>query len=78
MGEEDKTAFRHIAVEGAPKTGKTLLANLLSQKIGGRVVYDRVENPYLKEFYDEKEGAAFLTQLVFLVNRYHQQQSLVQ
>ncbi len=78
MGKEDKIAFRHIAVEGAPKTGKTFLANLLSQKIGGRVVYDRVENPYLKEFYDEKEGAAFLAQLVFLVNRYHQQQRLVQ
>lgn len=77
MGEE-RLPFRHIAIEGAPKTGKTLLANLLAQKIGGRVIYDRVENPYLKEFYDEKEGAAFLAQLVFLVNRYHQQERLVQ
>jgi len=75
---EERLPFRHIAIEGAPKTGKTLLANLLAQKIGGRVIYDRVENPYLKEFYDEKEGAAFLAQLVFLVNRYHQQERLVQ
>jgi deoxyadenosine/deoxycytidine kinase len=36
------------------------------------------ENPYLRDFYNEKEGAAFLAQLVFLVNRYHQQVSLMQ
>ncbi|MFP4081873.1 MAG: deoxynucleoside kinase [Candidatus Aminicenantes bacterium] len=78
MVEEDKIIFKHIAVEGILKSGKTKLARLLAQKIGGRVVFDRVENPYLKDFYDEKEGAAFLAQLVFLVNRYHQQQRLLQ
>ena len=78
MPKDDVISYRHIAIEGAPQSGKTLLANILAQKIGGRVVYDLVENPYLKEFYDEKEGAAFLAQLVFLVNRYHQQQRLLQ
>ena len=78
MVDEAKIIFRHIAIEGPPKSGKTQLANILAQKIGGRVTYDRVENPYLKDFYDEKEGAAFLAQLVFLVNRYHQQQRLMQ
>ncbi len=78
MVKEDKISFKHIAIEGGPKSGKTFLANILAQKIGGRAVYDQVENPYLKEFYDEKEGAAFLAQLVFLVNRYHQQQKLLQ
>ncbi len=70
--------FRHLAIEGVMKSGKTKLAALLAQRIGGKVVYDRTENPYLKDFYDEKEGAAFLAQLVFLVNRYHQQARLVQ
>ncbi len=70
--------FRHIAVEGVMKSGKTKLAALLAQRIGGKVIYDRAENPYIKDFYDEKEGAAFLAQLVFLVNRYHQQVRLVQ
>jgi deoxyadenosine/deoxycytidine kinase len=70
--------FRHLAVEGVMRSGKTKLTALLSQRLGGKIVYDRTENPYLKDFYDEKEGAAFLSQLVFLVNRYHQQVRLVQ
>lgn len=70
--------FRHIAVEGMMKSGKTRLANILAQKIGGKVIFDRLENPYIKEFYDELEGAAFLAQLVFLINRYHQQSRLLQ
>jgi deoxyadenosine/deoxycytidine kinase len=78
MGNKESLDFRHIAVEGILKSGKTKLANILAQKIGGRVVLDKVDNPYLKDFYDEKEGAAFLVQLVFLVNRYHQQMRLAQ
>jgi deoxyadenosine/deoxycytidine kinase len=70
--------FRHIAIEGMMKSGKTRLANTLAQKIGGKVIFDRLENPYIKDFYDELEGAAFLAQLVFLVNRYHQQSRLLQ
>ncbi len=70
--------FRHIAIEGMIKSGKTRLTNILAQKIGGKVIFDRMENPYIKDFYDELEGAAFLAQLVFLVNRYHQQSRLLQ
>lgn len=70
--------FRHIAIEGVMKSGKTKLAKKLAEKIGARVVYDRLDNPYLADFYNEKEGAAFLAQLVFLVNRYHQQSALLQ
>jgi deoxyadenosine/deoxycytidine kinase len=70
--------FRHIALEGVPKCQKTKLAQVLTQLVGGKAVLDRAENPYLKDFYDEKEGASFLTQLVFLVNRYHQQLRLSQ
>jgi deoxyadenosine/deoxycytidine kinase len=70
--------FRHIAIEGVLKSRKTLLAHLLSQKIGGQLVLDPTGNPYLKDFYNEKEGAAFLAQLIFLANRYHQQSRLLQ
>ena len=70
--------FRHLAIEGVFKSRKTLLAHLLSQKIGGKLILDRTDNPYLQEFYNEKEGAAFLAQLIFLANRYHQQAQLVQ
>ena len=78
MVNKDDILFKHIAIEGVPKSGKTKFANILAQKIGGRVIFDRTSNPYLKDFYDEKEGAAFLAQLVFLVNRYYQQQKLRQ
>lgn len=78
MGNKESLTFRHIAIEGILKSRKTKLANVLAQKIGGKIVLDKVDNPYLKDFYDEKEGAAFLTQLVFLVNRYHQQIRLAQ
>jgi len=78
MPDKEKIVFKHIAIEGILKSEKTKLANILSQKIGGKVIFDRTENPYLRDFYNEKEGAAFLAQLVFLVNRYHQQVSLMQ
>ena len=70
--------FKHIAVEGVFRSKKTQLANVLAQRIGGKVVLDNVGNPYLKDFYNEKEGSAFLAQLVFLANRYNQQIRLLQ
>ncbi|MEA2004764.1 MAG: deoxynucleoside kinase [Acidobacteriota bacterium] len=78
MPDKGDITFKHIAVEGVLKSGKTKLASVLAQNIGGRVIFDRAENPYIKDFYNEKEGAAFLAQLVFLVNRYHQQAALLQ
>jgi deoxyadenosine/deoxycytidine kinase len=78
MAPTPEVGFKHIAVEGVFHSGKTRLAGLLSQRLGGKPVLDRTENPYLRDFYDEKEGAAFLAQLVFLVTRYHQQVGLVQ
>ena len=78
MTDKEQVIFKHIAVEGVFKSGKHKLADRLAEKIGGKVVLDSVENPYLRDFYNEKEGAAFLTQLVFLVSRYHQQMRLMQ
>jgi len=70
--------FNHISVEGMIKSRKGKLTKALAKEIGGRAVFDQTDNPYLKDFYEEKEGSTFLTQLVFLVNRYHQQSSLLQ
>jgi deoxyadenosine/deoxycytidine kinase len=78
MSSNKEIPFRHIAIDGLLHSGKTQLANILAKRIKGRVILDSTENPYLKDFYEEKEGAAFLGQLVFLVNRYHQQSSLMQ
>jgi deoxyadenosine/deoxycytidine kinase len=78
MKSTSEIPFKHIAVEGVFKSRKSQLANLLAQTIGGKAVFDHIGNPYLKEFYNEKEGAAFLAQLVYLANRYHQQVRLMQ
>lgn len=78
MSDTEQILFNHIAVEGVIKSGKQKLADILDQKIGGKVVLDSIDNPYLRDFYNEKEGAAFLAQLVFLVSRYHQQMRLMQ
>ena len=78
MTERKEIPFKHIAIEGVLRSGKTQLVNILAKSIGGRIILDRTENPYIKDFYEEKEGAAFLAQLVFLVNRYHQQVGLRQ
>jgi len=78
MWEMPEIGSRHIAFEGVFRSGKTRLAHILSQRLGAKAVSDKAENPYLKDFYDEKDGAAFLAQLVFLVTRYHQQAGLLQ
>ena len=78
MDSKEDIPFNHIAVEGMMKSGKKKLVQALSKEIGGKAVFDQEDNPYLKNFYEEKEGAGFLTQLVFLVNRYHQQSTLLQ
>jgi len=78
MNPKEDIPFNHIAVEGMMRSGKKRLVQALSKEIGGKAVFDQADNPYLKSFYEEKEGAAFLAQLVFLVNRYHQQSSLLQ
>lgn len=78
MWEMPEIGSRHIAFEGVFRSGKTRLAHILGQRLGAKAVSDKAENPYLKDFYDEKDGAAFLAQLVFLVTRYHQQAGLLQ
>lgn len=78
MPDELDFPFKHAAVEGVMKSGKSTLADLLAQRLGGRVILDKPDNPYLSDFYEEKEGSSFLAQLVFLVNRYHQQVRLAQ
>ncbi|MCJ7579505.1 MAG: deoxynucleoside kinase [Candidatus Aminicenantes bacterium] len=74
----EKIPFKHIAIEGVIKSGKTKLAKIFTERLGGQTVFDRGDNPYLKDFYEEKEGGAFQAQLVYLVNRYHQQAGLLQ
>ena len=70
--------FRHIAVEGAIGVGKTSLVDLLAARFDALKVLEQTENPFLEDFYRDKQGAAFQAQLFFLMNRYQQQKELTQ
>jgi deoxyadenosine/deoxycytidine kinase len=70
--------FRFIAVEGPIGVGKSSLVELLAPRVNAVKVLERIENPFLRDFYREKPGAAFQAQLFFLLNRYVQQQELAQ
>ena len=70
---------RYIVVEGVIGVGKTSLARLLSERLQGKLVLEEVEeNPFLKDFYRDRERFAFQTQMHFLFSRYQQQRSLRQ
>ena len=69
----------YVAIEGTIGVGKTSLANLLSEKLGAKLILEAFEdNPFLVDFYEDPESNAFQTQLWFLLQRYQQQQDLRQ
>jgi deoxyadenosine/deoxycytidine kinase len=70
---------RYIAIEGPIGVGKTTLAEILAERLGGRLVLEVVEeNPFLASFYADRRKHAFQAQLFFLLSRFAQQQELFQ
>ena len=70
--------FKFIAVEGPIGVGKTSLVDLLAARFDAVKVLERTENPFLEDFYRDRQGSAFQAQLFFLLNRYQQQRELSQ
>ncbi len=71
--------FNHIAVDGPIGVGKTSIVERLAQRLDAlTVLEDWSHNPFLRDFYDGKPGAAFQTELFYLLSRYRQQQDLRQ
>jgi deoxyguanosine kinase len=70
--------FRSIAVEGPIGVGKTSLVKLLAESFDAHTVLEELDNPFLKEFYEDKPGAPFQAQLFFLLSRNRQLQELAQ
>jgi deoxyguanosine kinase len=69
----------HVAVEGPIGVGKTTVVDRLAERLEAKkALEDWSTNPFLGAFYDGRAGAAFQTELFFLLSRYRQQQDLVQ
>jgi deoxyguanosine kinase len=65
----------YIAIEGPIGVGKTTLAEKLAEHFHGRLIEELAEeNPFLTDFYKNRERFAFHTQLFFLMSRFRQQE----
>jgi deoxyguanosine kinase len=69
---------RYVAIEGVIGIGKTTLARLLQPYFDATILLEVFEeNPFLADFYGDRERYAFQTQIFFLLSRYHQQNKAV-
>jgi deoxyadenosine/deoxycytidine kinase len=81
MSEITKSSsdLRFIAIEGVIGVGKTSLAKKIRDRLDAKLILEHFENnPFLEKFYSDRKRYAFQTQMFFLVNRFKQQQELVQ
>ncbi len=70
---------RYIVIEGPIGVGKSTLTRILSQRFSARTVFEIVEeNPFLSQFYGDRDKYAFQTQIFFLLSRFKQQGELGQ
>ena len=70
---------KYIAIEGAIGVGKTTLAKRISDTIKCDTLFeDYIDNPFLKEFYDQNQSNSFSTQLFFLLRRIDQSQKVIE
>ncbi len=75
---EQPLPFHYIAVDGPIGVGKTTLVDLLTRRFEGVKILEDVDNPFLPDFYRDRPGAAFQTQLYFLLSRFKQLQDVFQ
>jgi deoxyadenosine/deoxycytidine kinase len=70
---------KYIVTEGPIGVGKTSLTSLLADELGARLVLEQAENnPFLTDFYRDPQRYRFQTQMFFLLNRFSQQQEMLQ
>lgn len=71
--------YPYVAIEGAIGVGKTTLARLIQQDFNAELLLEVFEeNPFLGDFYADREKYAFQTQIYFLLSRYQQQHRVIQ
>jgi deoxyguanosine kinase len=75
---KDPGTNMYLAIEGVIGVGKTTLARLLQPVFSAELLLEAFEeNPFLSDFYSDRERYAFQTQIFFLLSRYHQQREVV-
>lgn len=68
----------YLAIEGVIGVGKTSLARLLQPALDAELLLEVFEeNPFLSDFYSDRQRYAFQTQIYFLLSRYRQQHTAV-
>ena len=68
----------YLAIEGVIGVGKTSLARLLQPVFNAELLLEVFEeNPFLSDFYSDRQRYAFQTQIYFLLSRYRQQHHAV-
>ena len=68
----------YVAIEGVIGVGKTTLARMLQSRFEAELLLEIFEeNPFLSDFYADRQRYAFQTQIFFLLSRYRQQNSTV-
>lgn len=77
--QNDQKLPRYIAIEGPIGVGKTTLSHLLAEHMQARNVLEEFDdNPFLRDFYNDRQRVAFQTQIYFLIARFKQQDQLRQ
>ena len=70
--------YHYLAVDGPIGVGKTTLVEMLTRHFEGVKILEDVDNPFLSDFYADRPGAAFQTELYFLLSRFKQQRDIGQ
>ena len=70
--------YKFITIEGNIGVGKTTLAQLLSERLNGRLILEQfADNPFLPKFYENPGQYAFPLELFFMAERYKQLKELL-
>lgn len=73
------TEVKYIVIEGVIGAGKTTLAHMVAERLQANLVLEEFQaNPFLEKFYENPDVYAFQTQMFFLINRFKQQEQLIQ